>query len=77
MTLDALPIGQAAIIEALTASEAEARLLVRMGVAVGQRVEVLRRAAFGGPLHVRVGEVALALDAALARGIRVQVETRS
>ena len=75
MTLDVLQPGRIATVEAITAGEVEARLLVRMGVAVGQRVEVLRRASFGGPLHVRVGEIALALDVELARGIRVQVET--
>ncbi len=46
--------------------------LSAVGIGRGERVVVLRRAAFGGPLHIRIasgGEFALNL--ALARSIRI------
>ncbi len=47
--------------------------LEAIGIGRGDRVEVLRRAAFGGPIHLRThtgGE--FAVDRALARCIRVE-----
>lgn len=49
------------------------RWLAAIGVGRGDRVTVLRRAPFGGPIHVRThtgGE--LAIDRALALAIRVE-----
>lgn len=51
-----------------------AEWLAAVGLEVGVGVRVLRRAAFGGPLHVRTdddGEFAVAVS--LARSIRVEV----
>jgi Fe2+ transport system protein FeoA len=46
--------------------------LEAMGIGLGQTLTVLRRAAFGGPIHVRVGSGGeFAVDAALARCILV------
>ncbi|WP_437965161.1 FeoA family protein [Sorangium sp. So ce260] len=43
-----------------------------MGLGPGQTLTVLRRAAFGGPLHVRTGSGGeLAINASLARSILV------
>jgi ferrous iron transport protein A len=47
--------------------------LAAVGIEIGERLTVLRRAAFGGPLHVRTrsgGE--FALNVALARSIAVE-----
>jgi len=56
------------------ALEAELAAWVRaVGISEGEQVVVLRRAAFGGPLHVRTragGE--FALHRSLARAIRLQ-----
>ncbi|WP_437285515.1 FeoA family protein [Sorangium sp. So ce406] len=43
-----------------------------MGLGAGQTLTLIRRAAFGGPLHVRTGSGGeLAINAALARSILV------
>lgn len=46
--------------------------LESMGISPGRGLRVLRRAAFGGPLHVRLDTGAeFALDRAVARGVMV------
>ena len=46
--------------------------LESMGISPGRALRVLRRAAFGGPLHVRLDTGAeFALDRAVARGVMV------
>ena len=53
--LENLDCGQAASIQAMSVSaELHARLSA-LGLQPGKLVEVIRRAAMGGPLHVRVG----------------------
>ena len=52
--------------------------LEAIGIGRGDRVEVLRRAAFGGPIHLRThtgGE--FAVDRGLAKAIRVEALRRS
>jgi ferrous iron transport protein A len=70
--LTELPPGREAVIEAMGLDEREALGLRAMGVAEGRPVVVLRRAPFGGPLHVRVGEAAFALDRSLAARVTVR-----
>ena len=48
------------------------RYLSECGVCLGDRVAVLDRAPFGGPLTVRLGEVELAVGGALAGAVRVR-----
>ncbi|MCU0682717.1 MAG: ferrous iron transport protein A [Polyangiaceae bacterium] len=72
LPLTELPIGREGVIEAITFDDREALGLRAMGVAEGRPVVVLRRAPFGGPLHVRVGDAAFALDRSLAARIRVR-----
>ena len=46
--------------------------LEALGIGLGQTLTVLRRAAFGGPIHVRLGSGGeFAIDAGLARSILV------
>lgn len=57
----------------LVADDGERALLEGMGIVPGADVVVLRRAPFGGPLQVRVGEVTFALDRSLAALVRVDL----
>jgi ferrous iron transport protein A len=54
-TLSHLKSGQSATIAALDAKNELYLRLTAMGFRVGKRVELLRSAAFSGPLHVRIG----------------------
>lgn len=61
LTLDRLDPGESAIIRALDAGEELDQRMVALGLRVGNSVRLLRRARFGGPLHVRVGTTELML----------------
>ncbi len=61
LTLNRLDPGECAIILALDAGEELDQRLVALGLRVGNSVRMLRRARFGGPLHVRVGTTELML----------------
>jgi ferrous iron transport protein A len=74
MNLDRLPIAASARVVALKLDAAEARRVRAIGVFEDEAIVVLRRAPFGGPLHVRTssgGE--FALDVRIARAIEVEV----
>ncbi|HEU4408325.1 MAG TPA: FeoA family protein [Polyangiaceae bacterium] len=73
MPLTELPPGREGVIEAMGLDGREALGLRAMGVAEGRPVVVLRRAPFGGPLHVRVGDAAFALDRSLAARVTVRL----
>jgi ferrous iron transport protein A len=68
--LDLVP-GVDAVISVVALEGADAALLRAMGVVEGQPARVLRRAPFGGPLHVRVGEASFALGRPLAAAVMV------
>jgi ferrous iron transport protein A len=70
--LAALVPGRRARVTAVALPEREASWLRAVGLAEGVEVEVLRRAPFGGPLHLRtdVG-LELAVDRALAGHVEV------
>lgn len=71
-SLDALLPDVSGPITALRMGEHEAAWLRAIGLGEGQTVTVLRKAPFGGPLHVRVsGGVELAVDRELARRVEV------
>ncbi|MEX2548704.1 MAG: FeoA family protein [Nitriliruptoraceae bacterium] len=74
MTLTEVPPGSGAIVTALTVPRDERRRLTELGLRDGVRVEVLRRAPFGGPLALRVGGGLLALRRAQASRILVAPE---
>ena len=69
-TLASVAPGEAVRVVALGLDDELARWLGAVGIAAGEHVTVLRRAAFGGPIHVRTsagGEFAVARS--LARAI--------
>jgi ferrous iron transport protein A len=62
--------GETALVTALDLEPNLAAWLHAVGIGLGERITVLRRAAFGGPIHVRTsvgGEFAIARS--LARAI--------
>lgn len=72
MTLDLLSPASSGRVSAINLGEAEAAWVRAVGIYEGELVSVLRRAAFGGPLHVRTGcGGEFALDRALAAAIEV------
>ena len=76
-SLEALEPGERATIVAVKLEDDLSRWLAAIGIGRGDRVTVLRRAPFGGPIHLRTqagGE--LAIDRALARAIRVTEESK-
>ncbi len=53
--------GQSATIASLAAEAGLGQRLAALGLRPGQRVQLLRRASWGGPLHLRVGMTELML----------------
>lgn len=53
--LSELKTHQAGVIAALHADQELYYRLVALGFRVGQKIEMMRRAIFNGPIHVRVG----------------------
>lgn len=63
------------VIASLDASAEDAAMLDGVGLSPGRTVTVLRRAPFGGPLHVRVDTgVEVAIDRALAAHVTLAPE---
>lgn len=56
MTLDVVPVRTPVRVSTLTMPAADQRRLTELGLRHGARVEVLRRAPFGGPLALRVAD---------------------
>ena len=72
-SLSTLAPGRRAHVTALALAEREASWLRAVGLGEGVEVTVLRKAPFGGPLHLRTGAGAeLAVDLALARHVEVK-----
>jgi ferrous iron transport protein A len=74
VTLAEVPARTAVVIHALTLPPGERRRLTELGLRHGARIEVLRRAPFGGPLALRVGGAAIALRLAQAAQVAVLPE---
>lgn len=53
--LSSLQPGQSALIRAIHAEEALYQRLLALGFRIGKKVELIRRARFSGPVHVRIG----------------------
>jgi DtxR family transcriptional regulator, Mn-dependent transcriptional regulator len=74
-SLDELPVGAAGRFVRVSDSDPEMlRYLDEHGIAIGDRLEVVERQPFGGPMFVRFGEREQALGGALARAMRIEIE---
>jgi Fe2+ transport system protein FeoA len=73
-SLASLPVGASAPVTSLALPDREAAWLRAVGLVEGITVTPLRKAPFGGPVHVRLSTgLELALDLELARAVLVQV----
>jgi len=73
MTLDALPILQAATIDQVEGADPVAVRMRAMGLRSGREVMVVRRSRLGGPLQIRVGSTDLIIRPREARLIRIRL----
>ncbi len=69
LSLDHLAPDHSAAITAVHATGMAGERMAALGLTPGRRVAVLRRAPFGGPLHVRIGPTELMIRRADARAI--------
>ena len=78
LQLAALAVGASAVVAAIELDPREVSWLRAVGVFEGERLTVLRRAPFGGPLHLRTSSGAeFAVDRDLARSVRVALAPAS
>jgi DtxR family Mn-dependent transcriptional regulator len=74
-SLDQLDAGAAGLFVRVSDSDpAMLRYLAEQGVALGDRLEVVGRQPFGGPMFVRSGKRELALGGELAAAMRIELE---
>jgi len=69
LSLDRLAADHSAAITAVHATGMAGERMAALGLMPGRRVAVLRRAPFGGPLHLRIGPTELMIRRADARAI--------
>jgi ferrous iron transport protein A len=72
-SLPALPQGHVAVITAIHADEALHQRLRALGFRIGQTLQLVRRAAFQGPLQVRIGATDVIIRRRDAGGIQVRL----
>lgn len=70
-TLTHLQPGQHATIQAIHAEEQLFHRLAALGFRIGKKIELIRRASFNGPLHVRIGSTDIILRPAEASHIQI------
>jgi len=69
LSLDRLLTNHSASIVSVSASGMAGDRMAALGLLPGRRVAVLRRAPFGGPLHLRIGPTELMLRRTDARAV--------
>ena len=74
VSLTTLQPGQRARIHAVHSEDGFRKRLAALGLRNGKEIEVVRRAAFGGPLQLRVGSASLILRPAQAGDIEVVLD---
>ncbi|HEX7270675.1 MAG TPA: FeoA family protein [Casimicrobiaceae bacterium] len=72
MTLDRLGPQHSAAIAAVHATGMAGERMAALGLLPGRRVLLLRRAPFGGPLHLRIGPTELMIRRADARAVLLE-----
>ena len=73
MTLDALENGRPAKVSAVELRDAVILRLMEMGLVPGASVSVKKRAPFGGPLELQVGDYLLSIRISEARAFSVEL----
>lgn len=63
--------GENALIHAIHAEESLFQRLAALGFRIGKKIELVRRASFNGPLHVRIGTTDIILR--LSEAHRIQI----
>ncbi|MFM2408136.1 MAG: hypothetical protein RL358_878 [Pseudomonadota bacterium] len=71
-SLNTLQPGEIATITAIHAEEALHQRLLALGFRVGKQIEMIRKAAFSGPLQVRIVTTDIVLRRSEAAKIKVQ-----
>ncbi|HEX5539487.1 MAG TPA: FeoA family protein [Methylophilaceae bacterium] len=67
-----LQTGENARIDTIEAEESLHQRLSALGFRTGKQLELIRKASFGGPLHVRIGTTDIILRLAEARLIQIR-----
>lgn len=71
VNLTSLNPGEQATIRAIDADEGLYHRLTALGFRIGKRIELVRRARFSGPLHVRIGATEIILRRSEATRIQI------
>jgi len=71
--LNTLQPGQQGIIQSIEAGQHLHQRLNALGFRVGKRIEMIRRANFNGPLHVRIGATDIILRESEAQRIQLNL----
>jgi DtxR family Mn-dependent transcriptional regulator len=76
-SLDELPLGASGRLVRVSDDPEMLRYLAGLGIALGDRLEVVGRQPFGGPVFVRFGAREHPIGGALARAMRIETEDAS
>jgi ferrous iron transport protein A len=71
ISLNSLHPGQNATIHAIEAEDSLFQRLAALGFRIGKKIELVRRASFNGPVHVRMGTTDIILRLSEARRIQI------
>lgn len=72
--LSILPLGTTALILGLQAEAVLEQRLQALGFRAGKQISIVRKAWFGGPLHVRIGTTEIIIRRQDAKTIQVRPE---
>lgn len=72
MQLNSLKPGESAVIDSIEADQALYQRLNALGFRSGKHLQVIRQAAFNGPLHVRIGSTDVIIRIQDARAIQLR-----
>ncbi len=69
--LSSLRPGEFATIQAIHAEDTLSQRLAALGFRIGKKIELIRRASFNGPMHVRIGTTDVILRSSEAALIHI------
>ncbi|HSR02918.1 MAG TPA: FeoA family protein [Methylophilaceae bacterium] len=69
--LNSLTPGEVGTIQGIEAEQALYQRLNALGFRIGKKIELIRRASFNGPLHVRIGTTDIILRSIEAQRIQL------